>query len=114
MGCSVDSLEQRWCHCPRRSPHRISVGGTFTPQERQLASLHKFTTARSIAAATLSASHLENAVAMFRNDCGTVVGLTCLLLSAFETFSPDGGMDLVTSIAGRRRMRSFARYRAGP
>jgi cytochrome c2 len=24
MGRSVDSLERRWCHCPRRSPHSIS------------------------------------------------------------------------------------------
>src|SRR5215475_7546146 len=23
MGRSVDSLERRWCHCPRRSPHSI-------------------------------------------------------------------------------------------
>ena len=26
MGRSVDSLERRWCHCPRRSPHSISCG----------------------------------------------------------------------------------------
>src|SRR5262249_8685912 len=23
MGRSIDSLERRWCHCPRRSPHSI-------------------------------------------------------------------------------------------
>src|SRR6516164_2885860 len=37
---------------------------------------------------------------MFRSYCGTVLGLTCLLLSACQTFSPDGGMDMVASIAG--------------
>jgi hypothetical protein len=26
MGRSVDSLERRWCHCPRRSPHSIFFG----------------------------------------------------------------------------------------
>src|SRR6516165_3007285 len=36
MGRSVGSLEQRWCHCPRRSP----LWRDFHPQERQLASLH--------------------------------------------------------------------------
>ena len=37
---------------------------------------------------------------MFRSYCGTVLGLTCLLLSACQTFTPDGGMDVVASIAG--------------
>src|SRR5580658_8114855 len=26
MGRSIDSLERRWCHCPRRSPHSIFFG----------------------------------------------------------------------------------------
>src|SRR5208282_2631993 len=30
MGRSVDSLERRWCHCPRRSPHSIFFGALHT------------------------------------------------------------------------------------
>jgi outer membrane protein TolC len=48
---------------------------------------------------------------MFRNHCGTVVGLTCLLLSACQTFSPDGGMDLVASIAGSELNKDVAALR---
>src|SRR5271154_2593601 len=29
MGRSVDSLERRWCHCPRRSPHSIFFGAFY-------------------------------------------------------------------------------------
>src|SRR6516162_7461869 len=48
---------------------------------------------------------------MFRNHCGTVVGLTCLLLSACQTFSPDGGMELVASIAGSELNKDVAALR---
>ena len=48
---------------------------------------------------------------MFRNHCGTVVGLTCLLLSACQTFSPDGGMDLVAGIAGSELNKGVAALR---
>src|SRR6516165_1114993 len=48
---------------------------------------------------------------MFRNHCGTVVGLTCLLLSACQTFSPDGGMELVASIAGGELNKDVAALR---
>ena len=48
---------------------------------------------------------------MFRNHCGTVVGLMCLLLSACQTFSPDGGMDLVAGIAGSELNKDVAALR---
>src|SRR6266705_1236920 len=31
MGRSIDLLERRWCHCPRRSPHSISKGTMRMP-----------------------------------------------------------------------------------
>ena len=37
---------------------------------------------------------------MFPSHCGTALGLSCLLLSACQNFSPDGGMGVVASIAG--------------
>src|SRR5271167_3127210 len=36
MGRSVDSLERRWCHCPRRSPHSILTGSSTVPRSRGL------------------------------------------------------------------------------
>src|SRR5437016_1002256 len=34
MGRSIDSLERRWCHCPRRSPHSISKRTMRRPTRR--------------------------------------------------------------------------------
>src|SRR6266496_3747272 len=33
MGRSIDSLERRWCHCPRRSPHSISFAEKLTKRD---------------------------------------------------------------------------------
>src|SRR5438105_5776503 len=40
-----------------------------------------------------------------------VLGLTCLLLSACQTFSPDGGMDLVAAISGNELNKDVAALR---
>jgi hypothetical protein len=41
MGRSVDSLERRWCHCPRRSPHSIFFQRR-NPTKPKLAKLKTF------------------------------------------------------------------------